>query len=337
MKTRTQSNCPLCHRVPAIPEVTRNTVFGQLLSVAFCRECEFYFLTEQPSPHALQEYYSQEYFEEIQTDSWKYWLKSSFAKMRAASQAGFILSHFGKQGPGRILEVGSCDGTFLSQFQNRGWEMLGLEFNDYMISRARDRFGLALQKSDVMDLSPKDGLYDIIAFPHVLEHMNDPVAVLEHCRTLLKPNGMIFIELPHSPLEHEAPQGDYSDYFNTTHLYDFRAKSLARLIKAAELESVHLDRFFYSLPTSSRSAQYQLASTLMKGALANKSLKGILQVIASVVHLNLRNWIKGDAMNRVDLNAPWYGLGDNLRTLARSPKFHKTSEPLVIEESPAKA
>ncbi len=337
MDTRPQANCPLCKEVPAVAEVTRHTVFGEPLQVAFCGECEFYYLTKQPSSDALQEYYAGEYFDEFETDSWRYWLKSSFAKMRATSQARFILSGFGEQNAGRILEVGSCDGTFLSRFQNRGWQTLGLEFSDFMISQARSRFGLHLQKKDVMQLEPEDGLFDVIAFPHVLEHMNEPVRVLEHCQKLLKPEGLIFIELPHSPLKQEAPEEDYPDYFHTTHLYDFRSKSLARLIELAGLQSVQIDRFFYSIPGFLRESRYQLASTLMKGVLAEKNLKGIMRVFASVVYLNWRNLTCGDSMERLDLESPWSGLGDNLRALVRPSKINKTVESLVVEESSAKA
>ncbi len=337
MDTQPQEYCPICKREPAVGEVTRHAVFGASLKVAFCSECELYFLNELPSPEALQEFYSREYFDEFESTSWRYRLKCSFAKMRATSQARFILSGLKGQGTGRILEVGSCDGTFLSRFKNRGWETLGLEFNDFMISRARARFGLHLQKKDVMELKPEDGLFDVIAFPHVLEHMLEPVKVLEHCQSLLKPGGMIFIELPQSPLKHEAPENDYLTYFHTTHLYDFRSKSLARLIELAGLQSVQIDRFFYSIPAFLHSSSYQLASTLMKGELAEKSLKGILKVFAGVVHLNWRNLICGDSMERLDLESPWSGLGDNLRVLARPSKVKNVLESRVVEESPAKA
>lgn len=323
--------------MPETSEVTRHEVFGESLLVAFCSKCEFYYVTELPSPHVLQEYYSREYFDEFESLSWRYRLKCSFAKMRATSQARFILSGYEGQGPGRILEVGSCDGTFLSRFQNKSWETLGLEFNDFMIASALKRFGLHLQKKDVMDLKREDGLFDVIAFPHVLEHMLEPVKVLEHCQKLLKPGGMIFIELPQSPLIHEAPKDDYLSYFHTTHLYDFRSKSLARLIELAGLQSVQVNRFFYSFPTFLHSSSYQLASTLMKGELTEKSLKGILKVFAGVMHLNWRNLLHGDSMEQLELQAPWAGLGDNLRVLARPSKINKTLESRVVEESPAKA
>ncbi|QPJ61192.1 MAG: class I SAM-dependent methyltransferase [Candidatus Nitronauta litoralis] len=337
MDTQPQEHCPLCKEAPTIEAVTHHAVFGESLTVAFCGGCELYYLTGLPSSDALQEYYSGEYFDEFETDSWRYRLKCSFAKMRANSQARFILSGYEGQGPGRILEAGSCDGTFLSRFKNRGWETLGLEFNDFMIASALKRFGLHLQKKDVMELVPDEGLFDVIAFPHVLEHMREPVKVLEHCQRLLKPGGMIFIELPQSPLKHEAPEDDYSRYFHTTHLYDFRSKSLARLIEQAGLQSVQIDRFFYSIPAFLQSSSYQLANTLMKGELVEKNLKGILTVFAGVLHLNWRNLMSGDSMERLDLKATWSGLGDNLRVLARPSKVNKVLATRVVEESPAKA
>ena len=42
--------------------------------------------------------------------------------------------------------------------------------------------------------------FDVISLTHVIEHLVDPVQVVRRCKTLLRPNGVIFITAPHRPV-----------------------------------------------------------------------------------------------------------------------------------------
>jgi hypothetical protein len=55
----------------------------------------------------------------------------------------------------------------------------------------------ALEKvlSDLRSYGP----YHVISMTHVIEHVQEPVAVLDICRSLLAPEGIIFITAPHRP------------------------------------------------------------------------------------------------------------------------------------------
>lgn len=50
------------------------------------------------------------------------------------------------------------------------------------------------------------GGWDYVFSSHCLEHLNDPVAALEHWRDRLRPGGVLFLYLPHPDMTYWLPQ-----------------------------------------------------------------------------------------------------------------------------------
>lgn len=51
-----------------------------------------------------------------------------------------------------------------------------------------------------------EGPFDFVFSSHCLEHVEDPVAALEHWRDRLRPGGVLFLYLPHPDMEYWLPQ-----------------------------------------------------------------------------------------------------------------------------------
>lgn len=51
-----------------------------------------------------------------------------------------------------------------------------------------------------------DEEYNYIFSSHCLEHLQDPVKALEHWKTHLKPDGVLFLYLPHPDMKYWRPQ-----------------------------------------------------------------------------------------------------------------------------------
>lgn len=87
--------------------------------------------------------------------------------------------------------------------------------------------------------------YDYLFFGDVLEHLKEPGLVLEKCKTLLKPNGLIFISTPniaHISIRLELMGGNF-DYepmgiLDNTHLKYFTKKSLEKMVSDAGYKTV---------------------------------------------------------------------------------------------------
>jgi 2-polyprenyl-3-methyl-5-hydroxy-6-metoxy-1,4-benzoquinol methylase len=291
-------------------------IFGTPFDIAFCEECGLYYFSKLPSEAFLDEYYGKEYFSEVRESRLLYQLKSLFSAMRALSQFIYIRNCAGGIEGKRILEIGSADGTFLSFFKTAGCAVRGLESSDYMIGKAREKFDIALERLNITDIDPGKERYDIIALPHVIEHLVNPVEILSHCKKLLAPGGIIFIEVPHSPLPEETPPEELSGYLETTHLYNFRLSSLSKLVSISGLETKSSGRFFYPVPGAFRSSGGFIGKTLMCGSLPGLNPLRAAPLAATMLSMFARYISKSDPLAGIPDDSDWRGLGDNIRIVA---------------------
>ena len=306
----------LCGTLSSSRHISENTVFGTPFGISFCEECELYYFSKLPPEDFLDGYYGKVYFSEVRESRLLYRLKSLFSAMRALSQFIYIRKFTGGIGGKRILELGSADGTFLSFFKMFGCAVRGLETNEYMIGKAREKFDIALERLNITDIDPDKERYDIIALPHVIEHLNDPVDILSHCKKLLAPGGIIFIEVPYSPLPKETSPDELSGYLETTHLYNFRPSSLTKLVLRSGLETKSAGRFFYPVPGVFRSSGEFVGKTLMCGSLSGLNPLRTAPLAATVLTMFTRYISKSDPLAQIPADSHWNGIGDNIRIAA---------------------
>ena len=84
--------------------------------------------------------------------------------------------------------------------------------------------------------------FDAIAFLQTIEHLQDPVPVLEHFRSLLRPGGVLYVSTPN--VLTLAPRGAQRSG-NPWHVREYRAEELAGLL-AARFGSVELFGLFHA-------------------------------------------------------------------------------------------
>jgi SAM-dependent methyltransferase len=94
-----------------------------------------------------------------------------------------------------LLDVGAATGEMVRLARDAGLVADGLEFSEYASRRARELYGIELMNVPLADLQASAD-YDLIHLNHVFEHFNDPLAELARLRRLLKPGGLLYIEVP---------------------------------------------------------------------------------------------------------------------------------------------
>ena len=70
-----------------------------------------------------------------------------------------------------------------------------------------------------------EGPFDYIFSSHCLEHVTNPVAVLEHWKSRLKESGVLFLYLPHPDMEYWLPQN------NKKHLHAWTPLQMKKLVE----------------------------------------------------------------------------------------------------------
>ena len=96
---------------------------------------------------------------------------------------------------GRLLDVGCGNGNFLRLAQAIGWQAEGVEPDPSAVAAARAS-GLDVRQGGIELLEGISAAYDQLTLSHVIEHVHDPLALLNACCRLLKPGGMLYLETP---------------------------------------------------------------------------------------------------------------------------------------------
>lgn len=97
---------------------------------------------------------------------------------------------------GRLLDIGCGNGSFLSAWSRLipGWGLCGTEVGEKYKVQIESIPGV--ERLFTGDIAEVPGTFDVISLIHVLEHIPYPVVFLQRLRNKLKPDGLLFIEVP---------------------------------------------------------------------------------------------------------------------------------------------
>jgi 2-polyprenyl-3-methyl-5-hydroxy-6-metoxy-1,4-benzoquinol methylase len=126
----------------------------------------------------------------------------------------------------RLLDVGCGSGDFLRVMRERGWDVLGVEPDPKAADGAR-RTGLDVRDGMLADAAFDDDMFDAIVLSHVIEHVHDPIALLQECARVLRPGGTLVVLTPnlHS-VGHRRFGADWRGLEPPRHLHVFSVESL---------------------------------------------------------------------------------------------------------------
>lgn len=192
---------------------------------------------------------------------------------------------------GRLLDIGTGTGEFLSVASKYGFTALGIEPSKKASDEA-SKLGHVLQ-GEFEALSLKENFFEVITLWSVLEHVTEPVDFLHKASHLLKKNGLLALRVPLSsslisflslwayklsghkidwPLRHF-----YQLDWHSRHFFLFSESSLCHLLKETGFQPLWMKRECgFDVPT----LKYRL--TIRPG---NWLLEKILTVLSAQVIL----------------------------------------------------
>lgn len=97
---------------------------------------------------------------------------------------------------GRLLDVGAATGVFVELAQGGGWQAEGIEISSAAVASARAK-GLPVSEAVIEDVQG-EALYDAVTFLDVLEHVPRPKEALRAAHRLLRPGGILLINVPNA-------------------------------------------------------------------------------------------------------------------------------------------
>ena len=115
-----------------------------------------------------------------------------------------------------VLDYGGRQGFNLVPFVDAGNHCFVLDYVDVELAR-----GVQLLGCNLSDIEP-DRTFDLILLCHVLEHVREPLQMLEDLSRHLKPDGLLYVEVPlgaHAEWDHLSEPMTHVNFFSEESLY----------------------------------------------------------------------------------------------------------------------
>ena len=226
-----------------------------------CDKCQFIHVMPLPSELELSKLYKRKYYTKVKPNYIKKYQKEiDYWNLIFDEKLDFLETKIKTQ-TRSIFDIGSGSGYFLLRAKEKGWAVDGVEPNLIAADHSR-KIGVPV----INDFFGNVNIHTMKKFNainlfDVLEHVHNPIEVLENCYKLLKPKGIIVIEVPndYNPLQkivqntlkkeeywltiltksrnyHWASKMDHLNYFNF--------QSLNRMLKRLDFKIIYQQSTF---------------------------------------------------------------------------------------------
>lgn len=221
--------CNLCHSRD-IAVLSNRSRSGKPLRTVICRSCGL--VWSDPRPYESKQFYEKDYrvvYKKTPVPKPKHILRAGKVALSRLEKIRPLISC-----PKSILDVGSGGGEFAYLLTSLGHHVNGIEPNRGYAEFSIQEYGLTVHIGFVQDCALPRESFDLITIWHVLEHTEDPGAVLSRLRSWLKPDGLMVVEVPNVEATCQSPKSK----FHEAHLYNFNIVTLQGLGKQSRLQDV---------------------------------------------------------------------------------------------------
>ena len=234
--------CPICGSVEV--REARPTLEGER-AVLCCRECEFVFIL----PRIEQDFTALP--AEAYYDDWQMLDIGATAAVYAevviaARRAGLFAAAATTDSPERlsVLDVGCGAGHTLLHFRAHGWDVRGVDPWRAVTVAGSKYYRLPIDTARIEHAALPPQSQHVVLAIDMLQFVADPRAILEACRTVLKPGGLLYVTVPNYGASARERDGwNWAYFIPACYLNYFTAQALTRLARTAGFTKVEVARF----------------------------------------------------------------------------------------------
>lgn len=238
-----------------------------------------------PSPAELTELYQNEYFKERSDRGYADYTSEkiyrSVVSTLAKNLADLDFPAWEKSLPAekRLLEVGCAAGHAVAYFQNRGWQVLGMDIAHEMIE-AGLKAGRNLIEADFLGFDFKGQKFNLITHWATLEHLPQAEDFLRKMASLLAPGGKIYLSTCNTGY-FARRYGTAWRYLNVPeHVFYFNRKSLSYLAEKCGLKITRAFSYGSGYTTKENAGLLYRIAKKISDRLARFFLSGDMIVVA---------------------------------------------------------
>lgn len=220
--------CPICRSKSEKTVLSKVHLIMDLdHDLVACDKCGVIYFDPLPSLEELSDFYSASYF-------------SHFVGWRDEVSGDMYSKKLKRiKDSGNFLDVGCAAGYFIYGINKKSdWNVYGVEYSKEAVDYAKEKLNLDVRQGELVDANYPDKFFDYIHLNNVLEHVSEPVKLLDECRRILKPDGYFFVSVPNGLndsrnlveyylLEHESPRSF------SGHIFFFPGETLINMFDKA--------------------------------------------------------------------------------------------------------
>lgn len=164
---------------------------------------------------------------------------SKFDKQRLCQLADQALLLSRKSKNAAVLDVGCAQGGLLDAFKEKGVNnVVGMDPSIFCVLACQQK-GHKAFCDDLLTLQDCNTIgdkYDLVIMSHVLEHIPDVKKAIRNVKKLLKPDGVLYIEVPDA-LRYNGSMMPFFD-FNSEHINHFNPSILEKFLRDSGMDII---------------------------------------------------------------------------------------------------
>ncbi|MGB0680642.1 MAG: class I SAM-dependent methyltransferase, partial [Polyangiales bacterium] len=159
--------------------------YGVTLQLHRCEDCGFIQSTESDVDELVALY------EQLEDDSY------TETEEARRLQMGWLLQQLQRRYPAArsLLDIGAANGLLVGEAQALGFSAVGVEPSASLASQAQ-AWGLQVHQGTLESAKLPPGQYDVVSLVDVIEHVKQPVGLLEQAAQRLAPGGVMMVVTP---------------------------------------------------------------------------------------------------------------------------------------------
>lgn len=142
--------------------------------------------------------------------------------------------------PATVFDIGCNTGAWLAPFREMGAEVHGVDYGPERVALGQAQ-GMPVQVGSIDTLDAMGKQADLIILNHVLEHATNLESMLLRVRSLLKDEGLLYVEVP------GLFTWELSELFQNAHPWQFTAETLTYVMECCGFDEVMADHRIISI------------------------------------------------------------------------------------------
>lgn len=252
-----------------------------------CPSCKL--MAVENVPVDLSPYYSEGYFTgDVTLDGYiDYDLDKEVTKKTYVNYLDVLEKYIDKKSGISMFEVGCATGFFMDLARQRNWQTEGIDISEYAVKKAQEK-GL-VATTTVLESYQNTKKFDVVAMHDLIEHVKDPLDIVERSKNLLVDNGLLLITTPDAgSLWARVWNKNWHAFVPPQHLFYFSTKNLSSVLEKNGFQVLHTAHHgkWFAIPYILR-LLYSWTSLKVFSKLAGWSSNSFLKSIA--IPINVRD------------------------------------------------